>query len=361
MTTEMLRFPGPKSASWFSDLPFSSNFTLFLSCSQRGRTHDPIFYASTQSQNAEPQTIFEPAWFRLRGRLVAVGHRPQTDALREAGSDRLRSGAAPRRRATWHPLVTRWSRAVDHGALLVDGICRVAIPAEAVAPSAHIGRPRSGVSAWVVRHACGTGDERDPALFLVNWREPPIDKRCFCFCFCVLGRSYRCRASAPCLPLLAFPFLLKLLFIYRIQRLSNSLQTRHPFLSSLVPRCITTYTHVTATGTSLQPSPSLHHHPLTSSPTKSCSIPSQFVPAWPATPIPRPSAAIMDVPASVPHPTAPIAHPPPPVVRALKDVNDVPLTRKVLVQALSELSVRLYRSSRRQVRLVMRGGSVMIL
>jgi hypothetical protein len=29
-----------------------------LACSQQGRTFDPIFYASTQPQNAGPQTIF---------------------------------------------------------------------------------------------------------------------------------------------------------------------------------------------------------------------------------------------------------------------------------------------------------------
>jgi hypothetical protein len=44
-----------------SDSPLSSNFYFALplsSCSQQERTYDPIFYASTQPQNAEPQTIF---------------------------------------------------------------------------------------------------------------------------------------------------------------------------------------------------------------------------------------------------------------------------------------------------------------
>jgi hypothetical protein len=57
------------------------------------------------------------------------------------------------------------------------------------------------------------------------------------------------------------------------------------------------------------------------------------------------------------------AHPQPaPAVRtALKDVNDVPLPRKVLNQALSDLSERLYRSFRCKVRLVVHGGAVMVL
>ena len=43
------------------------------------------------------------------------------------------------------------------------------------------------------------------------------------------------------------------------------------------------------------------------------------------------------------------------------DVNDVPLTRKVLTRALSDLSERLYYSFRCQVRLVVHGGAVMVL
>ena len=46
---------------------------------------------------------------------------------------------------------------------------------------------------------------------------------------------------------------------------------------------------------------------------------------------------------------------------SLKEVNDVPLTRKVLTRALRDLSERLYRSFRRQVRLVVHGGAVMVL
>ena len=48
-------------------------------------------------------------------------------------------------------------------------------------------------------------------------------------------------------------------------------------------------------------------------------------------------------------------------VPILKDVNDIPLTRKLLTQALSDLSERLYRSFKRQVRLVVHGGAVMVL
>ena len=45
----------------------------------------------------------------------------------------------------------------------------------------------------------------------------------------------------------------------------------------------------------------------------------------------------------------------------MKDENNVPLTRKLLKQALSDLSEKLYRFFRRQVRLVVHGGAVMVL
>jgi len=45
----------------------------------------------------------------------------------------------------------------------------------------------------------------------------------------------------------------------------------------------------------------------------------------------------------------------------LKPVNDVPLTRDLLMEVLSDLSERLYHSFRRQVRLVVHGGGVMVL
>jgi hypothetical protein len=50
-----------------------------------------------------------------------------------------------------------------------------------------------------------------------------------------------------------------------------------------------------------------------------------------------------------------------PAVPSLKPVNDIPLTRTLLKQVLSDLSERLYRSFRRQVRLVVHGGAVMVL
>ena len=50
-----------------------------------------------------------------------------------------------------------------------------------------------------------------------------------------------------------------------------------------------------------------------------------------------------------------------PPVPILKEMNDVPLTRKLLTQALYDLSERLYRSFKRQVRLVVHGGAVMVL
>ncbi|KAN0111862.1 hypothetical protein V8E52_008068 [Russula decolorans] len=45
----------------------------------------------------------------------------------------------------------------------------------------------------------------------------------------------------------------------------------------------------------------------------------------------------------------------------LKPVNDIPLTRALLKRVLSDFSERLYRSFRRQVRLVVHGGAVMVL
>jgi len=45
----------------------------------------------------------------------------------------------------------------------------------------------------------------------------------------------------------------------------------------------------------------------------------------------------------------------------LKPVNDIPLTKELLIRVLNDLSDRLYRSFRRQVRLVVHGGAVMVL
>jgi hypothetical protein len=45
----------------------------------------------------------------------------------------------------------------------------------------------------------------------------------------------------------------------------------------------------------------------------------------------------------------------------LKPINDIPLTRSFLKVVLNDLSDRLYRSFRRQVRLVVHGGAVMVL
>jgi hypothetical protein len=50
-----------------------------------------------------------------------------------------------------------------------------------------------------------------------------------------------------------------------------------------------------------------------------------------------------------------------PPATTMKAVNDVRLTRMLLEQALTDLSERLYRSFRRQVRLVVHGGAVMVL
>ena len=68
----------------------------------------------------------------------------------------------------------------------------------------------------------------------------------------------------------------------------------------------------------------------------------------------QPAPVVMTFPITTTTMTAPAAP-------TLKPVNDIPLTRTLLKQALSDLSERLYRSFRRQVRLVVHGGAVMVL
>ena len=99
---------------------------------------------------------------------MALGHRAQTGALREGGPNRLRRGAPPWLRARRYPPDARWTRAVDHGALLADGLYGIPAPANAAAPSALTGCPQSRVSPWIARHASGADDEQDPALILVT-------------------------------------------------------------------------------------------------------------------------------------------------------------------------------------------------
>jgi hypothetical protein len=77
----------------------------------------------------------------------------------------------------------------------------------------------------------------------------------------------------------------------------------------------------------------------------------QVKPAQPVRPV-RPVQSARPAPRPVPRPV------PSPT---LKEVNSVPLTRKVLKEALKDLSERLYHSFRRQVRLVVHGGAVMVL
>ncbi|KAF8258641.1 hypothetical protein EI94DRAFT_1754017 [Lactarius quietus] len=65
--------------------------------------------------------------------------------------------------------------------------------------------------------------------------------------------------------------------------------------------------------------------------------------------------------ATIPQPV--VAPPPFPraPIQTLKPINDIPLTRNLLKLVLTDLSERLYRSFRRQVRLVVHGGAVMVL
>ena len=93
---------------------FRSNFIFYLiaaskdartirSSTPRPTTKTPCCKRSSASPRSRP-----------RRRSVALGHRAQTGALREAGPDRLRRGSPPRRSATRHPLDARRTRAVDH-------------------------------------------------------------------------------------------------------------------------------------------------------------------------------------------------------------------------------------------------------
>ena len=98
-----------------------------------------------------------------------MGHRAQIDALHEAESYRLRCGASPRRRATWH--LAGHSLESRSGLWSVAGqwdMWDTSPPAEAAAPSAHTGCARSRVSPWFARHASGADNERDRPLFLVT-------------------------------------------------------------------------------------------------------------------------------------------------------------------------------------------------
>src|SRR6266404_5591993 len=70
-------------------------------------------------------------------------------------------------------------------------------------------------------------------------------------------------------------------------------------------------------------------------------------------PPPPPPSIVWTVPS--PFVAAPLIAP------SLKPINDIPLTRSLLNVVLKDLSERLYHSFRRQVRLVVHGGAVMVL
>jgi len=108
------------------------------------------------------------AWLRALRGAMAVGGRAQARALYEARPGGLCCGATSRRCAAWHPLDARWARAMDHGALPVDGLYWLPAPAEAAASAAHTRRAQSGVSAWVARYACVAHDERDLPVSLAT-------------------------------------------------------------------------------------------------------------------------------------------------------------------------------------------------
>jgi hypothetical protein len=133
-------------------------------CSQKGRTYDPIFLASMYHGSVAPQMIFNK-----RGLALIVVLWPWAVALklaRYAKQDPVDYAAVLHLRphATWHPLDARWARAVDHGALLADGVYRLPSTTEAATSPAHIGCAQSCVSTCVARHASVTPSERDPTV-----------------------------------------------------------------------------------------------------------------------------------------------------------------------------------------------------
>ena len=135
---------------------------------------------------------------RPRRRSVTVGHRARTGVLCEAGPGQLRRCSPPRRGATRHLLDARWTRAVDHGAVPVDGIYGL--------PS--LRRSSSSVSAYRMpsvarprldRMACRWRGRRARLSSISNklTRTDRPDQKSFC----VLGRS----SDAVRLPFLSWP------------------------------------------------------------------------------------------------------------------------------------------------------------
>jgi len=130
--------------------------------------------------------------------LLFPGRGPCT--LREAGPNRLGHCASIQRRATRHPLDVPRARVVAYGALLSHGSCELPAPAEATASPEDTGCSRLRIPTWVTRYSCGARPRRISCInFFFYWE----------------STDQNSRPLVPT-PHVAFPFLLKLFFTYRI-------------------------------------------------------------------------------------------------------------------------------------------------
>jgi hypothetical protein len=142
-------------------------FSIFFS--QQGRTYDPIFYASTQRQNAVPQTIFSE-----RGLALVAVSWPWAIALklvRYAKQDPVDCAAFLRRRVSQRGI--GWTVAGLEQWIAErcwPMVFWVSATAEAAAASATAGcacaRVSDGVFAWPAGGI--PDDESDVAVFLVT-------------------------------------------------------------------------------------------------------------------------------------------------------------------------------------------------
>jgi len=94
-----------------------ADVTLPLAYDQQGRIYDPIFYASTRPQTAEPQTIFNG-----RGLALVAVPWPWAMTLKLVRYEKKDPDHPPRLCAARHPLDSRRPREVDSGSLLAHGI-----------------------------------------------------------------------------------------------------------------------------------------------------------------------------------------------------------------------------------------------
>ena len=181
-----VRHDSPKT----TDSSSFPNFTFFFflpRCGQQELKYDPIYYASTQHQNAVPQTIFNE-----RGLALVAVPWPWANALklvRYAKQDPIDCAAVLRLGVAQRGI--RWTLAGLEQWIM-----------ERCWPVGYTGYqpPQKQQFRQRIQDALNRADED---------RSTAIDSF-----FCIPRSEFPCGASA--LPLLVSPFLLKLLFIYRI-------------------------------------------------------------------------------------------------------------------------------------------------